>query len=264
MVDVIARNAVTQTGKGPTIVMAHGFGCDQTMWRAFAARLDGFTRVAYDLTGMGESDYSAYNEARHRSLDGHADDLIDVLDSLADGPFLVVGHSVSAMIAGIAAIKRPELFEGIAMIGPNPCYINDPPYEGGFEQSDIDGLLDAVEQNYTGWAGQLAGLVGGPASPEAVGILEARFCKNDPIISRHFARTTFLADNREDVPKIPCPCLVIQSSEDAIAPLGVGDYMVEHLQDGRLAIVACRGHAPHMTQPEPTAAAVKRFASQIR
>jgi sigma-B regulation protein RsbQ len=264
MAPVLKRNAVIKRGDGPPIVLVHGFGCDQSMWRALEARLEGYQRISYDLTGMGASDYAAYDEARHGQLAGHAQDLIEVLDAVNVGPALVVGHSVSAMIAGLASIQRPELFRGIVMIGPNPCYVDEAPYVGGFKREDVDGLLAAVEQNYAGWAGQLAGMVGGPDSPDAVSELETRFCKNDPLITRHFARVTFLADNRADVPLIATETLVVQSSEDNIAPTSVGDYMLAHLPNGQLTRIACRGHAPHMTQPEATAAAITRFASRLK
>ncbi len=260
-VSVLERNAVNVVGSGPPMVLLHGFGCDQAMWSKMAP---GFAAdhqvIQYDLTGMGASDYHAYDAKRHGSLDGHADDLIEILDALDTRPVIAVAHSVSSVIAGLAAIKRPDLFQALVMIGPSPCYVDKPPYRGGFSTSDIEGLLDTMQDNYVGWAGQLASMVAGSqTSKDAEEQLNDRFCRNDPQISRHFARVTFLSDNRDDLPKIKTPTLIIQSAQDSIAQPFVGDYVHEHIKGSKLATIDCTGHAPHMTHPTETTNAVREF-----
>lgn len=258
MANVLARNAVSLQGDGSLLAYAHGYGCDQQMWRALIQQWP-HRAITYDLTGMGSSDYAAYDEAVYGDLQGHAQDLVQVLDAVDEGPVVAVGHSVSAMICALASIERPDLIRALVMICPNPCYINDPPYEGGFERADIEGLLDAVDANYIGWSGQLAGMVGGPDAPGTVTELNDRFCRNDPLISRHFARTTFLADNRADLARVSVPTLIVDASQDAIAPPAVGAYVQQHIEGARRVTIACRGHAPHMTHPRETGDAIRAF-----
>ncbi len=259
---VLTRNAVNQSGRGEPILLMHGFGCDQSMWNELRPLLRGRI-IQYDLTGMGDSDHAAYDEQLHSSLQGHADDLIEIMDALNEEPMLVVAHSVSSVIAGLAAIKRPELFRGIVMLGPNPHYLNDPPYMGGFEKDQISGLVEMMASDYLGWAKNLAGMVGGE-DRRAGEILEDRFCRNDPAITRHFARVTFGADNRADLPKITVPTLVIQCSDDAIAPPSVGKFVVDAIPDSSMYVIESTGHAPHMSNPRETAMAIEEFAGRLR
>ncbi len=261
--DVLSRNAVRETGAGPTMVLLHGFGCDQSMWsRVLPALAKDHRVIQYDLTGMGASDYHAYDRRRHGSLQGHADDLIEILDAMHTGPVVAVGHSVSSVIAGLAAIKRPDLFAKLVMIGPSPCYVDKPPYRGGFSSDDIDGLLATMDENYAGWAGQLASMVAGAGEDEAEGELNDRFCRNDPEITKHFAQVTFKADNRADLPKIKTPTLILQSARDSIAQPFVGEYVSQHIPGSRLVSIDCTGHAPHMTHPEETVAAIQEFLAR--
>jgi sigma-B regulation protein RsbQ len=258
---ILERNAVKLSGEGPPMLLMHGFGCDQAMWSKMAPSFAAdFQVIQYDLTGMGLSDYHAYDLARHSKLEGHADDLIEIIESVKLEPMVVVAHSVSSVIAGLAAIKRPDLFKSLVMIGPSPCYVDKPPYRGGFSAADIDGLLATMEDNYAGWAGQLASMVAGTQeSDEAEGQLRDRFCRNDPEISRHFARVTFLSDNRDDLRHIKIPTLIIQSSRDIIAQPFVGEYVNQKIAGSKLALIDCTGHAPHMTHPEATSQAVRDF-----
>lgn len=256
----LERNNVQTFGEGPPVLFVHGFGCDQNMWDRLRPMFAGDHQVIqYDLTGMGGSDYSSYDTERHGRLEGHADDLIEILESLEVGPVVAVGHSVSAIIVALAAIKDPERFSAIVMIGPSPCYLDKPPYEGGFTREDIEGLLQAMEENYQGWAGQLATMVAGPEHKKAHEYLEDRFCRNDPEIAKHFARVTFLSDNREDLPDVNVPTLIIQNTKDAIANPDVGDYVHASIPDSWLVTLDATGHAPHMTDPDAVAHAIRDF-----
>ncbi len=257
---VLSRNNVQVFGKGRPVVMVHGFGCDQKMWDRLRPSLtDDLQVIQYDLTGMGDSDYLGYDTDKYGRLDGHADDLIEILEALDLEGVVAVGHSVSAIIVGLAAIKRPECFSALAMIGPSPCYLNKPDYKGGFSKEDIEGLLEAMEDNYQGWADQLATMVAGPEHEQTHDYLETRFCRNDPEISKHFARVTFLADNRGDLPRIKTPTLIIQNKKDAIANPDVGEYVQSLIPDSSLVMLDGAGHAPHMTDPGTVAGAIREF-----
>ena len=244
---VKTRNNVHVTGQGAaTMVFAHGFGCDQTMWRFLApCYQDRFRVITYDLTGSGGSDLAAYDRARYASLHGHADDLLEVVEEFATGPVVVVGHSVSAMI------------------GPSPCYINDGDYVGGFSREDIGELLDTMEANYLGWSRSLApAIMGAPNRPELRQELTDSFCRNDPEIARHFACVTFLSDHRPDVPKSTVPALVLQCSDDLIAPRTVGEWLHRHLPSSSLAVIDNVGHCPHMSAPTASSRAIDVFLAQ--
>ncbi len=262
---VLLRNAVKVQGAGPPLVLLHGFGCDQSMWARVAPGLATDHQVIqYDLTGMGASDYHHYDRVRHGDLQGHADDLIEILEALGGPPVVAVGHSVSSMISALAAIKRPDLFAALVMIGPSPCYVDKPPYQGGFSESDISGLLSTMEENYKGWAGQLASMVAGDQDDDSPREeLNDRFCRNDPEIAKHFAKVTFLADNRADLPKVKTPTLIIQSAHDAIAQPFVGAYVHEQIAGSKLVTVDSTGHAPHMTKPAETTAAIRDFLARL-
>jgi sigma-B regulation protein RsbQ len=256
------RNNVHVQGDGPaTMVFAHGFGCDQNMWRFMAPRFARrFRVVTFDLVGSGGSDLSAYDRSKYASLDGYADDLLDMAREVAVGPVLFVGHSVSGMIGMLADLKSPGTFAGHMMIGPSPCYINDGAYVGGFTREDIDSLLDTLESNYLGWASSMApAIMGVPERPELGEELAASFCRTDPDIAKQFARVTFLSDNRQDLPRLQTPTLVIQSSEDLIAPVAVGQYMHRTLPNSMLRIVENVGHCPHLSAPSASCDAIEEF-----
>ena len=249
---VVSRNNVRVSGDGPaTLVFAHGFGCDQNMWRllrpSFEAR---FRVVLFDLVGSGMSDLAAYDRAKYASLQGYADDVLEILDETAAGPVIFVGHSVSAMIGMLADLKAPGRFAGHMMIGPSPCYINDGDYVGGFERADIDSLLETLESNYLGWSSAMApAIMGAPDQPELGAELTNSFCRTDPEIAKHFARVTFLSDNRADLPLLKTPTLIVQCSDDLIAPTSVGEYLHRTLPVSTLRLIANVGHCPHLSEP---------------
>lgn len=261
--DVIRRNNVTVLGRGSQpMLFVHGFGCDQTMWRLVAPAFeDDYRVVLFDYVGHGGSDRAAYDPRRYASLDGFAQDLLDVVEALDLRDVILVGHSVSSIIGTLAINRQPDRFERLVMVGPSPRYINDPPdYLGGFERVDIDGLLDMMDRNYIGWASALAPVVSGnPDRPELAGQLDASFCSTDPVIARQFARATFLGDNRADLARLPVPALVLQCSSDAIAPQGVGEYVARITPRATFRQLAATGHCPHMSHPDETIDAIREY-----
>jgi sigma-B regulation protein RsbQ len=259
---VLARNNVTATGRGTqAMIFAHGYGCDQAMWRLVApAFADDFRLILFDHVGAGRSDLAAYDRAKYSSLQGYADDLLEICAALDVTHGVFVGHSVSAMIGVLAAIKEPARFDRLVLIGPSPRYIDDDGYVGGFTRDDIAGLLEFQESNYLGWSASLAPtIMGHPARPELAAELEASFCRTDPAIARQFAAVTFLSDNRADLPHVRARTLILQSREDAIAPPAVGAYVQRHLPDSELVLLDTTGHCPHLSAPTATIAAMRRF-----
>lgn len=246
------RNHVQVSGAGPvTLFFGHGFGCDQTVWRfvepAYASR---FRTVKFDLVGMGESDLAAYDAEKYSTLQGHADDVLEIVKEFGQGPAIFVGHSVGAMIGMLADLKEPGHIAAHVMVGPSPCYINEGDYQGGFERKDIESLLQTMDSNYLAWASTMApAIMGTPDRPELGVELASSFCRMDPDIAKQFARVTFLADNRADLPRLKVPALVLQCSDDPIAPLTVGHYMRQALTQGRLKIIQNVGHCPHLSAP---------------
>lgn len=255
-VTVISRNNVKLLGQGTqTMVFAHGFGCDQSMWRFVApAFADRYRIVLFDYAGSGAADPRAYDPRKYSNLSGYAQDIIGICEELNLENVIFVGHSVSGIIGLLAANQRPELFERLIMIGPSPCYINHPPdYVGGFEHADLLGLFDMMDRNYIGWAKFLAPVVmKNPESPELTAELEESFCANDPGIARRFAEATFFADNRADLAKATVPSLIMQCSDDVIAPFEVGEYLHHHLPGSTLVVMRATGHCPHLSHPAET------------
>jgi sigma-B regulation protein RsbQ len=243
------------------MLFAHGFGCDQNMWRLITpAFADTYRIVTFDYVGHGRSDLSAYDPYRYLSLQGYADDVLDIVRELDLRDVVLVGHSVSAMIGVLAANREPERFAALVMIGPSPRYLDDEGYVGGFSRSDIDELLESLESNYLGWSSAMAPVImGRPDRPELGAELTNSFCRTDPKIAAEFARVTFLSDNREDLPKVSVPCLVLQASQDAIAPPVVGEYVHAQLPDSRLTVLDAVGHCAHLSAPDETIAAIKAF-----
>jgi sigma-B regulation protein RsbQ len=262
---VATRNNVHVSGSGPTMVFAHGFGCDQNMWRLLAPRYaKRFRTVTFDQVGSGQSDLSAYHPVKYNSLQGYADDVLEIVNELGDGPVLFVGHSVGAMVGMLAGLKAPELFAGHLMVGPSPCYVNDGDYVGGFTREDIDGLLQMLESNYLGWSSSMApAIMGAPNQPELAVELTNSFCRTDPDIAKQFARVTFLSDNRKDLARVATPTLILQSEEDIIAPLAVGEYLHDRLAGSMLRVVENVGHCPHLSAPSASADAMDEFLASI-
>jgi sigma-B regulation protein RsbQ len=262
-VDVLRRNAVTLAGRpdGRPLVFAHGFGCDQGMWRYVApAFADSHRLVLFDHVGAGGSDLAAYSPSRYGRLEGYAADLLEILDRLDLAPAVLVGHSVSAIIGVLAAIERPERFDRLVLVCPSPRYVDDQGYRGGFSQTEVDELLDTMDGNYLGWSAHIAPVIMGvPDRPELGEELTSSFCRTDPVIARRFARTTFLSDNRSDLDLVRTPSLVLQCREDVIAPKEVGDYVHRHLRDSELVILDARGHCPNLSAPDQVVAAMRRY-----
>ena len=266
--DILVRNNVRVFGKGTQpMLFAHGFGCDQNMWRFVTPAFEeNYQIILFDYVGSGKSDLQAYSAERYGGLEGYAQDVLDICAALELTDVIYVGHSVSGVIGMLASIREPERFERLILIGPSPCYINDPPaYVGGFERADITGLLDVMEKNYIGWANFLAPVVmKNQERPELTRELEESFCSTDPKIARRFAEATFFSDNRSDLPRVTIPSLIMQCSEDAIAPLDVGDYLHRHLPRSTLRVMEATGHCPHMSHPDETIRIIKEYLSAAR
>jgi sigma-B regulation protein RsbQ len=257
------RNNVHVLGvpDGPPMVFAHGFGCDQNMWRFVWPRFAEDHRVVlFDQIGHGRSDHASFDPERYATLDGYATDVLEICAELDLEAVVYVGHSVSAMIGVLAAIREPERFSRLIMVGPSPRYIDDDGYVGGFARQDIDDLLDSLDSNFLGWSSAMAPVImGNDDRPELGEELTQTFCATDPEIAKHFARVTFLSDNRADLARVRTPALVLQCSSDAIAPLTVGQFVHAALPDSELVVLGATGHCPNLSAPEETAAAIRAY-----
>jgi sigma-B regulation protein RsbQ len=249
---------------GQPMMFAHGFGCDQNMWRLMWPHFsDRYRIVLFDHVGAGRSDVRAYDERRYSSLKGYADDVRSICRELDLSEVIFVGHSVSAMIGVLAAAEEPARFARLVLVGPSPRYIDDDGYDGGFSRADIDELLESLESNYLGWSAAMApAIMGNPERPELGEELTNSFCRTDPKIAREFARVTFLSDNRDDLARVTTPSLVLQCSSDVIASPAVGEYVHTHLANSRFALLQATGHCPNLSAPDETAAAIRSFLEQ--
>lgn len=247
------------------MLFAHGFGCDQHMWRYITPAFEEeYQIVLFDYVGSGKSDINSYNKERYSSLEGYAQDVLDICEELKLKDVIFVGHSVSSMIGLLAAIRRPEYFGQLVMVGPSPCYINDNSYIGGFERQDIEGLLETMEKNYIGWSNFMApNIMGNKERPALSEELAESFCSTDPVIARQFAEATFFSDNRNDLSKVRVPSLILQCSEDIIAPKEVGDYLANKLKNSTLYVMNATGHCPHMSAPDETIALMRQYLSKV-
>ena len=244
------------------MVFAHGFGCDQTLWRFVAPAFEADHRViTFDYVGAGASDRTAYDPDRYASLDGYAGDILEICRALELEDVILVGHSVSATIAMLASIAEPARFGDLVLVTPSPRYLDDlPEYRGGFSRPDIDGLLSMLDANAMGWASFLAPIVmGSPDRPQLTADLEATFCSIDPVMARQFAQVTFLADNRMDLARVTTPSLIIQCSNDAVAPMVVGAWMHQRLPGSAITVIDATGHCPHVSHPEATITAIRDY-----
>jgi sigma-B regulation protein RsbQ len=261
-------NNVTLTGRedGPVMMLAHGFGCDQNMWRLIVPGLArDFRVVLFDHVGAGRSDLSAWQPERYASLDGYADDVLRICRELELRQVVFVGHSVSAMIGVLAAIREPGRFSKLVLVGPSPRYLDGAGYLGGFSEADIDELLDSLDSNYLGWSAAMAPVImGNPERPELAAELANSFCRTDPAIARAFARTTFLSDNRSDLARVTVPTLILQCARDAIAPAEVGAFVHAQIPGSTLVTLPATGHCPQLSAPEATLAAIASFAADLR
>ena len=262
---VVRRNNVTVSGRvdGPVMMFAHGYGCDQDMWRRLLPYFaDDYRLVLFDHVGAGHSDVNAYDREKYGSLDGYAADLLEICASLDLEDVILVAHSVSAMIAVIAATQEPERFSRLILVAPSPRYTNDPAegYVGGFSQEDIEGLLASLDSNYFAWAEALAPMaMANPETPELAEELRSSFCRTNPSIARHFARVTFLSDSRQVLGEVLTDSLVLQCSDDLLAPPEVGTYVHQHLEHSSLVHLQATGHCPHVSAPQATADAILQY-----
>jgi sigma-B regulation protein RsbQ len=258
----IHRNNVRVSGQGSTaIVFSHGFGCDQNMWRFVAPAFEReYQVVLFDHVGHGQSDLGAYDKSRYATLGGYADDVLDICAALDLTGAVFVGHSVSSMIGALASIKEPGRFAKLVMVGPSPRYVNDADNVGGFNPEDIEGLLDFLDTNHLGWSSDMAPtIMGNPDRPELAAELANSFCRTDPEIARHFARVTFLSDNRADLASVKAPSLVLQCADDVIAPTCVGEYVHRNIAGSSIVYLRATGHCPNLSAPDETVAAIKAF-----
>jgi len=262
-VDVVARNNVRVLGNptGRPMIFAHGFGCSQETWRQVVpAFLDEYRVVLFDHVGAGGSDLSAYDPGKYDSLDGYASDVLDIITQLELDDVIFVGHSVSAMIGVLAANQRAQSFGELILVGPSPRYVDDVDYTGGFTQCDIESLLDSLDANYLGWSSTMAPLImGNPDRPQLGDELTASFCRIDPAIAQHFARVTFLSDNRRDLPLVTVPTLILQSAQDVISPTVVGEYVHRSIPGSTLAMLSATGHIPNLSAADDVIDAIKSY-----
>lgn len=255
MMNTFEKHNIKILGKGAkTILFAHGYGCDQVMWRFLSpAFQEEYSVVLFDNVGAGKSDLSQYSREKYGTLNGYADDVLEIIEAVEGAPVVFVGHSVSSMIGILAANKKPEYFSRLVLIGPSPCYINDGEYVGGFTRPDIEGLLQTLDANHLGWSRAMAPVImKNEDRPELASELAESFCRTDPSIAKHFARVTFLSDNRADLSCLSVPSLVMQCSEDNIAPQAVGEFVHRQLAGSRYVSLKATGHCPHLSAPAET------------
>jgi sigma-B regulation protein RsbQ len=259
---VLSRNNVNISGAGSRVmIFAHGFGCDQSMWTEVAKAFErDFRVVLFDHVGAGRSDLAAYDSGRYSTLEGYADDVVEIGRALSLKDAVFVGHSVSAMIGALATIKVPGMFSDLIMVGPSARYLNDGDYVGGFSREQVEELLDFLAENHLGWSAAMApAIMGNPDRPDLGQRLTNSFCATDPDIAREFARVTFLSDNRGDLAKIPARTLVLQCSEDIIAPTAVGEYVHQGIPDSRFMLLEATGHCPNLSAPDEVISAIRAF-----
>lgn len=258
----VRRHNVHVIGNGSrTLMLAHGYGCDQSMWRSITPHFEGeYKVVLFDYVGAGLSDPASFNRTKYSTLSGYASDVLEIIDELALTRVNFVGHSVSSMIGALASLENPEVFESLVMIGPSPCYVNGEGYVGGFERKDIDDLLEMLDSNHLGWSAMMAPIImGNPERPELSSELEASFCRTNPTFAQHFARVTFLSDNRADLPRVHTRTLILQCDKDPIAPVTVGEYVHRCIPESQLVIMEATGHCPHLSAPSAVTEAMRKF-----
>ena len=263
--DIRRRNNVTELGnpQGRPMLFAHGFGCSQQTWHRVVPHFsDDYRVILFDHVGSGGSDVAAYDRGKYDSLHGYADDILEIVESLDLRDVVFVGHSVSAMMGVLVANRAPDRFGALVLLGPSPRYVNTDDYVGGFEQPDIDALLDTLDANYLGWSSAMAPLIMGNAQfPELGDELTDAFCSTDPSVARHFAHVTFLSDNRADLASVTVPTLVLQAKDDIIAPTAVGQFVHEQVAGSTYALLDAYGHCANLSSPDEVAAEITAFLS---
>ena len=259
---ILRRNNVVIKGSGTSpMLFAHGFGCDRNMWRLITSAFEDTHKIIlFDHVGAGQSDLKAYDPAKYKELDGYAQDIIEIATELDLENIIFVGHSVSAMMGILAAEQAPNLFKTLILVAPSPSYINDGDYTGGFCKSEIDELLASLDTNHMGWSMTMAPLImANPDRTELGEELTNSFCRTDPTIAKQFARATFLTDSRSILNSCTTPALILQCSNDIIAPIEVGEYINKNMVDSKLVILEATGHCPHLSAPEETISAIKNY-----
>lgn len=265
--NVLRKNNVQIKGQGSqAIIFAHGFGCDQNMWRFITPAFEKeYQTILFDHVGAGHSDISSYNKTKYSSLHGYAADVIEIVEELELQKPIFVGHSVSAMIGVLSAIAKPDYFDRLVLVGPSPCYINDGDYIGGFTREQIEGLIESLEANYFGWSASMAPVImGNPDQPELGEELTNSFCRAEPEIAKQFARVTFFSDNRADLGRLETPSLILQCSQDIIAPIAVGHYLHKHLKNSEMQIMRATGHCPNLSAPEETITLIQNYLNKTK
>ncbi|WEK32943.1 MAG: alpha/beta hydrolase [Candidatus Pseudomonas phytovorans] len=261
------RSNVHIAGSGnATLILSHGFGCDQSMWKLLLPHFAKQIRViTYDLVGAGQSALAAYDREKYSSLWGYAADLNEIIDEFGQGPVIIAGHSVSAMIGVLAERQRPGRITGLVMIGGSPCYVDSSTYTGGFSRDEVLTLLSVIDENYLGWSSTMAPvLMGSSGEPALQGELLSSLCRTDAQIARHFARVIFLSDHRQDVVGLRLPTLILQCTEDPVVPVAVGEYLHSVLPNSRLVLVDNMGHYPQLSAPSACSAAIDGFLASLR
>jgi sigma-B regulation protein RsbQ len=259
---IFERHNINVVGTGSkTMLLAHGYGCDQMMWRFLVPAFQNEYRIVlFDYVGAGKSDLQHYSREKYGTLHGYAEDVLEIIDAVSGAPVVFVGHSVSATIGVLAANKNPNAFDRLLLVGPSPCYINKDDYIGGFTRADIDGLLQTLDENHLGWSRAMApAIMKNEDRPELAAELSESFCRTDPEIAKHFARVTFLSDNRSDLSSVKVPSLILQCSEDIIAPTFVGEFVHRHLPGSTLVRMRATGHCPHLSSPAETIEAIRNY-----
>jgi sigma-B regulation protein RsbQ len=262
MVGIVERNNVHVRGAGDrTMMFAHGFGCDQNMWRFVEPAFEGqFKTVLFDHVGAGGSDLKAYDKTKYSTLAGYADDVIEIGHELGLKDAVFVGHSVSSMIGALAVQKASGMFGKLVMVGPSARYIDDGDYVGGFSEKQIEELLQFLDANHMGWSVQMApAIMGNPDRPELVEELTNSFCRTDPEIAKAFARVTFTSGNREDLAGVAIPTLILQCSDDIIASKEVGEFVHRSIPNSEMIILEATGHCPNLSAPDEVIAAMRTF-----
>ena len=259
---ILTRNNVNVYGDGDrTLMFAHGYGCDQNMWRPVADAISrDFKVVLFDYVGFGDSDLSAYSSAKYDNLQAYANDVLEIGQHLGLENAVFVGHSVSAMIGALASIAERDMFADLIMVGPSPHYLKHDDYDGGFTAAEIGEMLEFLDLNHLGWSQAMAPLIAGNAErPEIGQTLTNSFCATDPQVARDFAKVTFLSDTRQDLDKITARTLILQCDEDIIAPDNVGKYVNDAIKGSTFMRLNARGHCPNLSAPAEVVQAIRDF-----
>lgn len=257
------KNNVKLVGKldGPTIIFAHGFGTDQNAWtKVSEAFLANYRVILFDNVGGGASDPEAFSPNKYNSLEAYVDDLINICTDYEVKNAIMVGHSVSGMISLLTAIKRPDFFSKLILVGASPRYLNDVDYVGGFEQQDLDALFDTMANNYFAWvSGFSAAAMGNPDKPQLAESFASTLKVIRPDIAQSVARVIFQSDYREELPKLDKKTLIIQAKEDIAVPIEVAEFLNKQIANSKLTVIEAYGHFPHISAPQEVINEIEQF-----